>query len=73
MARANVNPIKAREKQRRDAARNLHLLADVARDAFESRKAELKGDGVQGRLDEAEPLLRRTVASDQSRDRSSLQ
>lgn len=49
LARANVDPIKAREKQRREAARNLHVLSDVARDAFESRKAELKGDGVAGR------------------------
>jgi hypothetical protein len=29
--------------------RNLHLLKDVAVDAFESRKAQLKGDGEAGR------------------------
>jgi len=29
--------------------RNLHLLKDIALDAFESRKAELKGDGKAGR------------------------
>jgi len=49
IARQGVDPIKAREKQRREAERNLHCLADVALDAFESRKAELKGDGKAGR------------------------
>nr|WP_325252888.1 integrase arm-type DNA-binding domain-containing protein [Amylibacter sp.] len=44
-----LDPIKEREKQKRDAARNIHLLRDIALDAFESRKAELKGDGVNGR------------------------
>jgi integrase len=43
------DPIKERERERREAARRLHRLDDVARDAFESRKAELKGDGVAGR------------------------
>ncbi len=51
--RANVrqgdDPIKRREAQRRDAARNMHLLKDIAFDAFESRKAELKRDGEAGR------------------------
>jgi hypothetical protein len=42
--RANLDPIKERERQRREAARNLHCLNDIARDAFESRKA-----GVEGR------------------------
>lgn len=49
MATTGVDPVKFREKERRDAERNLHILADVARDAFESRKAELKGDGTAGR------------------------
>lgn len=44
-----IDPIKARERQRREAARDLNLLRDVALDAFESRKAELKGDGKAGR------------------------
>ena len=44
-----VDPIKQREKERREAARNLHILNDIAADAFESRKAELKGDGEAGR------------------------
>lgn len=49
VVRAGGDPIKERERQRRDAARNLHLLKDVAEDAFEARKAELKGDGKAGR------------------------
>ena len=49
VVRTGQDPIKLREKQRRDAERNMHLLQDVARDAFESRKAELKGDGMAGR------------------------
>ena len=49
VARGGTDPIKKREKDRRDAERNLHCLADVALDAFESRKAELKGDGLAGR------------------------
>ncbi|MDA7423822.1 tyrosine-type recombinase/integrase [Thalassococcus lentus] len=48
-AKAGVDPVKQREKERRQAERNLHLLRDVAADAFESRKAELKGDGKAGR------------------------
>lgn len=47
--RNNLDPIKERERQRREAVRNLHSLKDIALDAFESRKAELKGDGVSGR------------------------
>lgn len=47
--RAGSDPIKERERQRREAARNIHLLKDIAADAFESRKAELKGDGIAGR------------------------
>jgi integrase len=47
--RQGIDPIKQRERQRREQARNMHLLADIAHDAFESRKAELKGDGKAGR------------------------
>lgn len=49
LMRIGDDPIKAREKQRREAERNLHCLSDIAHDAFESRKAELKGDGKAGR------------------------
>jgi integrase len=47
--REGKDPIKERERQRREAERNMHLLQDIATDAFESRKAELKGDGKAGR------------------------
>ncbi|MCJ1900956.1 integrase arm-type DNA-binding domain-containing protein [Paracoccus versutus] len=47
--RDGLDPIKEREKARREAARNLHVLNDIAADCFESRKAELKGDGKAGR------------------------
>jgi len=47
--RAGLDPIKEREKVKQEAVRNLHLLNDIALDCFESRKAELKGDGVAGR------------------------
>ncbi|EJF82571.1 hypothetical protein MCW_01638 [Cardidatus Bartonella washoeensis 085-0475] len=43
-----VTPFKEREKQKREAMRNLHYLKDIALDAFESHKAELKGDGKAG-------------------------
>lgn len=49
VALGNVDPIKERQRQKREAARNFHLLKDIALDAYESRKAELKGDGVDGR------------------------
>ena len=49
LAKSGVNPIKAREKERREAERNLHIRSDVALVAFESRKAELKGYWKAGR------------------------
>lgn len=49
VVRQNIDPINERERQKREAARNLHLLEDIAKSAFESRKAELKGDGENGR------------------------
>ncbi len=42
------DPIKEREKQKREAISNLHYLKDIALETFESRKAELKGDGKNG-------------------------
>ncbi|PWE31225.1 integrase [Maritimibacter sp. 55A14] len=49
IARKGVDPVKERQRLSRVASRNMHLLRDVARDAFESRKADLKGDGKAGR------------------------
>jgi len=43
------DPIKEREKLRRQAERDLFLFKDVALDCFEARKAELKGSGKAGR------------------------
>ncbi|EJF86129.1 hypothetical protein MCY_00798 [Bartonella rattimassiliensis 15908] len=42
------DPIKEREKQKREAMRNLHYLKDIALETFESRKAKLKDDGKAG-------------------------
>jgi len=47
--REGMDPIKERNRKRREDARNIHLLKDIALDAFEARKAELKGDGKAGR------------------------
>jgi len=44
-----IDPIEHRQSERRKAIRARHLLRDVALDAFESRKADLKGDGKAGR------------------------
>lgn len=44
IVQSGLDPIKER-----DAAKDIHLLRDIAEDAFESRKAELKGDGKAGR------------------------
>jgi integrase len=49
VVREGLDPIKERERQKREAERNLHILADVAQDAFEARKAELKAGGKAGR------------------------
>ena len=49
VVRQGKDAIKERERQRREAERNLHILRDIAADAFESRKAELKDDGKAGR------------------------
>lgn len=49
VSKQGLDPIKQRQSDIRAAERNMHLLSDVARDAFESRKAELKGEGKAGR------------------------
>lgn len=48
-AREGKDPIKERERQKRAAAREDHTLRSVALEAFEARKAELRGDGKAGR------------------------
>ena len=49
VARQGKDPIKERERRRREAAKADHTLAAVAEEAFEARKAQLKGDGKAGR------------------------
>lgn len=44
-----IDPISERARQRTAARKNRNILRDVALDAFESRKASLKGDGTAGR------------------------
>lgn len=48
-AKAGRDPIKVRDKERREARREDIALAVITADAFEARKAELKGDGKAGR------------------------
>ena len=47
--RQGVDPIKERERQKREAAKADHTLETVAEEAFEARKAELRDDGRAGR------------------------
>lgn len=49
LARDGIDPVSAREVQRIEAKRDLRTFQDVALDAFEARKAELRGDGKAGR------------------------
>ncbi len=49
VAKQDKDPIKERERERREAAKERHTLATVAYQAFDARKAELKGDGKAGR------------------------
>jgi integrase len=49
LVRQGIDPIRERQRQKLVAIRNFHSLRDIALDAFESRKAELKGDGKAGR------------------------
>jgi len=49
MAKAGRDPVKEREREERAARREDISLAILTADAFESRKAELKGDGTAGR------------------------
>ena len=45
LAASGTDPIKERERQAREAARADNTLRKIAIEAFEARKAELKGDG----------------------------
>ncbi|MEP3675476.1 integrase arm-type DNA-binding domain-containing protein [Sulfitobacter sp.] len=47
--REGNDPIRDRQRKRLEAQRNIHLFRDIARDAFEARKTELRGDGIAGR------------------------
>jgi integrase len=49
VVRDGKDPIKERDRQRREAARPDNTLSVVSLDAFEARKAELKDDGKAGR------------------------
>lgn len=49
LARGGVDPKKERERLKDESLRNMHILRDVAHEAFEARKAELKDDGKAGR------------------------
>ena len=49
VVREGKDAIKERESLRREAEQSMHILNDIAYDAFENRKAELKGDGKAGR------------------------
>lgn len=49
MAAAGRDPVKEREAEQRAARREDISLAILTADAFEARKAELKGDGLAGR------------------------
>ena len=44
-----VDPISERNRARATAKSNRHVLSDIALDAFESRKASLRNDGIAGR------------------------
>ncbi|MEP1354234.1 MAG: Arm DNA-binding domain-containing protein [Tateyamaria sp.] len=49
LVREGKDPIKERERQRREAAREACNLADVTADCFDARKAGLKNDGKAAR------------------------
>ena len=49
VAKAGRDPVKEREADARAARREVISLAVLTADAFEARKAELKGDGTAGR------------------------
>lgn len=48
LVRQGINPMKERDRLKQEAARNIHSLREIAVDAFESRKAELRNEGKSG-------------------------
>jgi len=48
LVRKGEDPIKERERRKREDARAAHTLEEIIHDAFESRKSSLKGDGKPG-------------------------
>ena len=49
MVARDIDPIEQRKARRRQAINRRRLLTEVAKDAYESRQAELKDDGKAGR------------------------
>ncbi len=49
VVREGKDPIKERDRQKRDAAKADRTLTNIAHEAFEARKAELKAEGKAGR------------------------
>ena len=49
VVRSNKDPIKERDRIRREQERDNHTLASMTEEAFKARQAELKGDGKAGR------------------------
>lgn len=49
LVKQGKDPIKARERERIEAARSDNTFGAIALEAFDARKAELKGDGKAGR------------------------
>jgi integrase len=49
MAREGIDPIRERRQQKTAMLRPANNLSDIAQDAFESRKSQLKDDGKAGR------------------------
>ena len=54
LARVGIDPIKERDRQRREDARHMHLLKDIAFDAFEG---SVPGGGVDPTVARAERSL----------------
>lgn len=53
LSKQGVDPIRQREQQKREAAKQVYTLQQVFEECFEARKAQLKGEGKAGRWDTA--------------------